>query len=188
MGGRVKRFNYLNDRRIGWPAIAFTVAIDNRIRGPLAALVTTLILTAVVSFVQLTRLQSAQRSYAVACARLAASTSAASAVKAFGAQVEGKARLAAHVAQLRRISIVRVNELAWIGNHLPPDTWLTALRYENGSYSLEGTSERVAAVGSAMVALRADGRAGAARLVSLHDEANSSVRHVHYTLRLEAHP
>jgi Tfp pilus assembly protein PilN len=185
----MNHFNYLGEaRRLRLPTIATTFAIDNRVRGPLTALFATLLLSAAVSLAQLSRLHAAQRAYAAASAQLAASNTSVAAIKQLRARVAAKTQLTALVVDVRRISLLHANELAWIGNRLPPDTWLNALRYENGSYSLEGTSKRVGAVGSAILALRDNDLAPVPRLVSLHDVAGDVAAPVHYALRLEAHP
>jgi Tfp pilus assembly protein PilN len=182
-------FNYLGAARpLRWPSVATTFAIDNRVRGPLALLMATLIFTTAVAVAQFSRLHAAQRAFTAMSTRLATSNASVAAINALRARVDEKTRLAAHIDDVRRISLVHANELAWIGNHLPQDTWLSALRYEDGNYSLEGTSKRIGAVGSAILALRGGDLATAPRLVSLRDDAGDASAHVHYTLVLEARP
>lgn len=181
------RFNYLRaPARKPVFVLSGTFAIDNRIRGPLAALVATFILTGALSLVQFSRFTAAQRAYVAQSQRLLARAAQVEAVTALRATTVRKSRLIAHVDAVRRMSLAHANELAWIGNHLPADTWLGVLRYEHGSYSLEGASERAAAVGSAMLALRDNPRSTLPKLVSLRDDADTSgAARIRYTLRLE---
>ncbi len=183
----VNRFNYLPDVRTQrFPNFAVRVAIDNRIRGPLATLGAILFVSAGLSTVQLARLHAAQHTSAVIAARLAASADSLAAIRCLRVRVHAARRMSEQLADMRRVSIAHANELAWIGNHLPSETWLSALHYENGAYSLEGTSSRVAAIGNAILALQVGGRAGEPRLLSLHEDA-ARPGHVMYSLRLEPH-
>jgi Tfp pilus assembly protein PilN len=183
--GSVKRFSYLPPAPTPAPVTLPTLAVDNRIRGPLAALLGTLVLTLLVSFVQLARLEAASRVDAAAVARLAADEPALRDLAALHAQVVQLRALSESVGEIRRSSLARANELAWIGNQLPPGTWLTAVRFEDGAYTLEGSADRAPAIGLAMTALRDDAHALNPQLVSLHDDPTPSGRRVRYTVRLE---
>lgn len=183
------RFNYLADPRhaAGHPS-KLTFAIDNRIRGPLAALVAVVLLTATITIIQLARFHAAQRVYAVTSARLALGLAAVARIKPIKARIDAKERLAERVAGIRQSSLQNTAELAWIGNHLPHDAWLRTLRFEHGVYSLDGTSAHIVEVSSAMMALHDSRRAIVPRLVSLHDDATDDNGRVHYSLRLESRP
>ena len=183
----MKGFNYLAAAQRRKPlAFGTTIAIDNRIRGPLAALVAIVVLTCAIGAVQLSRLGAAAQAYSVTSAQLAASELTVRSVKRLRARLDAQAQVADRIDEIRRTSLQRVSELAWIGNHLPRDTWLHAVRYEDGTYSLEGSSARAGAVGNAILALRENTRAAAVRLVSLH--ADASTKRIDYTLRLEPNP
>lgn len=164
------------------------VAIDNRIRGPLTALIATVILTSTVSLVQLARLRTAQAAYVRASIQLTADEPRIRGIDALRAHVLRQTQLSAYVAGVRRISLGQANELIWIGNRLPAQTWLRVLRYENGSYSLEGTADRAAAVGTAMLALHDETHATIAQLVSLQDDGSTSATRIRYSLRLQTQP
>jgi len=180
------RFNYLaKTRRPLFRSGFTTIAIDNRIRGPLAALIGTIVLTATLSMVQLARLHAAQSAYAAAALRLSADEPALDDLAALRKHVLDGTRLSERVAVIRRASLLHANELTWIGNHLPPQTWLTVLRYEGGSYSLEGTSDRASAVGTAMLDLHDAARATIPQLISLHDDGTGGATRVRYTLRVQ---
>jgi hypothetical protein len=186
MDAAMNRFDYLSGaRQPGLGSRPSGMAIDNRIRVPLAAFFAAVTLAAMLGIVQLSRLHAAQVRYEGASVRLGAGEAA---LDETGARVQRETALIAYVAGLRRMSLDRANELAWIGNRLPAHTWLHALRFENGDYTLEGTSDRAAAVGTAMLALRGAARAGRPQLVSLRDGGASATPRVRYTLRVETKP
>jgi Tfp pilus assembly protein PilN len=138
--------------------------------------------------VQLTRLHAAQDRFAYASIRLAADEPAVRRSGALRAHILRETRLVEYVVGLQRTSLTRVNDLAWIGNRLPAHTWLRALRFDNGNYTLEGTSDRSAAVGTALLALRDAGHATLPQLVSLHDDGGTTATRVRYTLRVGRRP
>jgi Tfp pilus assembly protein PilN len=185
----MNRFNYLlASRRPAFTSRFAVLAIDNRVRGPLAALLVTVLLTATGGLIQLARLCAADQAYARAAMALSALQPAVRNVDAQRARVVRKTLLADYLLGIRRSDFVHANELTWIGNRLPPHTWLGALRYEAGSYSLEGTSDRAAEVGTAMLALHDAAHATTPQLVSLHDDGSAGAARVHYTLRLQTRP
>jgi Tfp pilus assembly protein PilN len=184
----VKRFNYLGGAREPFAAKLNTIAIDNRIRGPLAALLATIVLTATLSVVELARLRAAQDAYATVSQGLAADQHAVDEVNVLRANVLAKLHLSDRVAAIRRSSLAHANELTWIGNHLPAKMWLHVLRYENSGYSLEGTSERATAVAAALLALHDEAHGLVPQLMSLEDDANASTIRVRYRLHIEAQP
>jgi Tfp pilus assembly protein PilN len=178
-------FNYLGpSRRPSFPIRLTVVAIDNRIRGPLATLLATIVLTTTLSAVQLARLHAAQLAYVHASERLRAGEGAVRDIESRQARLRRLRELGDYVAGVQRASLARTNELAWIGNRLPAQTWLRTLRVERGVYSLEGTCDRVAAVGAVMIALRDEAHPAIPQLVSLHDDRTSADR-VRFTLRLQ---
>ncbi len=185
----MKRFNYLaGRRRTAGDSKLGGLAIDNRIRVPLAAFIASITLAATLDLVQLTRLHAAQDRYARASIRLAADEPAVRERGALRAHIQRETQLIDYVVGLQRTSLARADDLAWIGNRLPAHTWLRALRFENGYYTLDGTSDRSAAVGTALLALRDAGRATLPQLVSLHDDGASTAPRVRYTLRIETRP
>lgn len=185
----MNHFDYLSGvRQSAFDSRPGGLAIDNRIRTPLAAFLTALTLTAMLSLVQLARLHAAQGRYERVSARLVADEPALDATGALRAQLQRETRLADYVTGLQRSSLEHANELIWIGNRLPAHTWLRALRFENGTYTLEGTSDGAAAVGAALLALRDAAGSARPQLVSLHDDGGSAATRVRYTLRLETHP
>jgi Tfp pilus assembly protein PilN len=185
----VKRFNYLaGPRQAAGDSKLGGVAIDNRIRVPVAAFIASVTLAAMLDLVQLTRLHAAQDRYSRASIRLAADEPAVRESGARRAHIRHETQLIDYVVGLQRTSLSRANDLAWIGNRLPAHTWLRAVRFENGNYTLDGTSDRSAAVGTALLALRDAGHATLPQLVSLHDDGGSTATRVRYTLRVETRP
>jgi len=182
----VIRFNYLTKSRGTPPGGGWTtLAIDNRIRGPLAAFAATLCLTAVLSAVQVARLQAAQHAYTAASLRLGIDAPALAAVAAWRGRLLGERQLDARVTEIRRASFLHANELTWIGNHLPAHAWLDVLQYANGVYSLEGTADRASAVGTAMLALDTGNPTEIPQLVSLRVDGRPGPQRVHFSLRLQ---
>ncbi len=185
----MKRFNYLGSRTFATRRrLHARLAVDDRIRGPLSALAATVALTATIAAIQLARLHAAQDAYAVCARRLAVSERNVASIRTLQRHVDVEARLARRLNDLRSESLNNVARIAWVGNHLPHDTWLRSLRYENGTYSLDGTAARMAAVGNAMLALHVDDRTGMPQLVSIRDDRNDATARIEYTLRLEQAP
>jgi Tfp pilus assembly protein PilN len=185
----VNRFDYLSGaRQAAFDSRPSGLTIDNRLRIPLAAFVAAITLVTMLGIVQFARLHAAQNRYERASVRLAAAGPALDEIGALRARVARESRTVDAVAGLQRTSLDRANELTWIGNRLPAHTWLRALRFENGDYTLEGTSDRAAAVGAAMLALRGAAPAARPQLVSLSDDGTRAAPRVRYTLRVETKP
>ena len=184
----MNRFDHLGPALPARRRLPTAIAVDDRIRGPLAALAAIVVLTICLGAVQYERLLEARRAYEATAARLATQTSSLAALRAVRERVETQTRIAEAVADARRASLARAAELVWIGDHLPSDTWLRALRYDAGGYALEGTADRTAAVGTALLALHDPARAATPRLVSLRDDTAGGPAHVHYTLQLSVSP
>lgn len=180
----IDRFNYLPAPRPAFGARFAPIAVDNRVRGPLAALAIAIVFTIAASTVQIVRLHAAADEYARASMRLTADGPALREIAALQARLIRESDLSNYVDGVRRANLARANELAWIGNRLPAQTWLSTLRYENGSYSLEGTSDQPQSVAAAMDALRDPGHPITPQLVSLSDDPASGAQHVHYRLRI----
>ncbi len=178
------RFNYLADARARRRAPRVdAIAVDNRVRGPLAALAATVALTAMVSVVQLDRLHAERASYLRVEDRAASLRIQLDALFALRAHIVTQARLRDALDAMRRTSNARIDEIAWIGNRLPAQTWLRSLRYDNDGYWLDGSSTRAAAVGASLLALADADHRTAPELVSLRDDPAARVS---YSLHLHA--
>jgi hypothetical protein len=180
----VTRFNYLNA-----PAVPFTsfgkYIIDERLRPPLACLAGTIALIGVIYGVESFRLSDAASRYEAFVQKQSVSDIAVRDVKILDAHVRDMQRVLAQLTAIQRSGVVHANELAWIGNHLPNDTWLAALHHDGVNYSLEGGADRVAAVGSAMIALRDNPGLGTPRLIAVNEDPSKKSGVIRYTLRLE---
>ncbi len=182
------RFNYLaagpREYRFHRPE---GLAIDNRIRGPLAALTAIVVVCAALVIVQFQRLEAAHSAYLVAAARVNDEPER-DRSSVLRLRLQSDVRLAQAVAAARRDSLTHANALAWIGNALPGQTWLHTLRYDHGVYVLEGSAARTDAVGLALLALHDPARGMYPRLVSVRDDGTGGPIRVHYTLRIAAQP
>jgi hypothetical protein len=175
------RFNYLREpsaRRFARSVAPY--------RGPVAVLAATAALIGVIALVLAGRLAAAAADVDVASHRLAESDRSVAAIRILADRVAERTRLVDDADDIRRTGEQRVNELTWIANHLPADAWLSAVRYDRGVYSLEGESERIVAVGAAIVSLHAGGKTPS--LVSLGTDPHRPGARVRYTLRLEPPP
>jgi hypothetical protein len=183
LGRGVIRFNYLAPPRRFRFAATTRLAIDNRVRGPLAALMGTVVLTAALSAVQLERLHAARSAYERAAISFTAGEAGLRGVTALREEVIRRTQLDSSATAVRQASLSHADELIWIGNRLPARTWLRTLRYENSGYLLEGISDR--AVGEAMNALHNRDRGTVPQLVSLQTDAGDGPARVRYTLRVD---
>jgi Tfp pilus assembly protein PilN len=185
----VTRFDYLPHRGHSGVAIRrLGLVIDNRIRGPLAALIATLILVALLAGASIVRLHSAQDAYIAASGRLANDASALAQVREIRADALDGTRLIEHAAQLRATNVRSADELVWIGNRLPAHVWLRSLRKENDGYVLEGTALHVSDVGAAILALHDRTHPTVPQLVSLRNDPGASPARVNYRLRVPTLP
>ena len=87
---------------------------------------------------------------------------------------------------VRRSGTVRANEVAAIGNALPPDAWLTGMRFDPASIAIEGHGARMRAIAETLDALARVHGVTAARLVSARRDAMRS--DVIYAIALERRP
>lgn len=180
----MRRFDYLAPQAVPFGAFGKRV-IDEQLRPPLACLAGTLVLVLAIYGVESFRVDDAANRYEAYVQKLSASDAAVHDVKMLESRVRVLQRVAVKVNEIQQSGILGANQLAWIGNHLPKDTWLAVLRRENGAYSLEGSADRVAAVGSAMIALRDNPSLGTPHLITVSDDPGKKPGLIRYTLRLE---
>ena len=179
----MRRINYLpswSERHIG---VALPLAITAEFRAPLVALAGAIALAGLLWVVQATRLHAAERDGATFAERLAAMQIDVARVRAVTRDVERFRALDERVEALRRSGAAHANEIAALGNQLPPDAWLSSLRADRGTLALEGHGARLAAVGTTIASLAALPAYGAARLVAVHEDPVRSG--VTYALSLE---
>jgi Tfp pilus assembly protein PilN len=177
------RINFL----IGWSERSIGIALPNTIppalRLPLVALAAAIGLVVLLFAVQAERLRSVQREGAAFDRRLSALDADVARVHVVERDVLRLRGLTDRISRIRRSGDVRANEIAALGNRLPAGVWLTSLRADRGVLALEGRSERLASVGTAMDALAQLPAYSAARLVTVREEP---ARHgVTYSVELE---
>jgi Tfp pilus assembly protein PilN len=182
------RINYLEpSRRLPRLRLVRTIAIDDRIRGPLAALSATILVTLLTGLLEFDRLRVAQAVDARAAAHLAAVGTTLQDIATQASAARRATRVFAQIAAIRAANFRHADDLVWIGNHLPPQTALSSVRYEDGTYSLEGSSERPAAVAAAMIALHVGESTGTPQLVSLRADDGAALNSFRFSLKLQTH-
>jgi Tfp pilus assembly protein PilN len=182
----VKRINYVVTRseRLFGVALPTTVAV--RLRRPLAALAGALLLVGALHGVQQARLADAARTAAFDAERLAATDGAVRRVRAVEHDVGRLRALVARVNDIQGSGPLHAAALAAIGDRLPSDAWLSAIRAEHGGFALEGRGARLSAVGATLGALATLPAAGGARLLAVHGDRDQAG--VSYAIALEMHP
>ncbi len=180
----MKRFNYLS----GQGAVFETFGkwrIGPELRPPLMSLMGIVALLVAIYLVEDFRLRVEAGRYDTYVHKLRASEIALRDLKRLKAHVRDLQRLTRQVDDIRSLGAQRANDLAWIGNHLPKDMWLTVLRHERAAYLLEGGAERVVSLGAGLTSLSESSGLGEPRLVSFNDDANRRSGTIRYVLRLE---
>ena len=72
----------------------------------------------------------------------------------------------------RRAALLAINDLAMLGNRLPPQTWLTRVHAgRDGTWAIEGRAGRIPEVGTTLAGLALIDPAARVRLVSLANPA-----------------
>jgi Tfp pilus assembly protein PilN len=168
---RVKRINYLeswSERRIG---IALPSAISPSLRAPLAVLACSLALVFVLWSVQQARLHAAQRDGESYARRLAMLEADLARVRAAQREVAAMRDLAGRLDALHRSGSRQADDIAALGNRLPDDAWLTALRVDRTGFEMQGRAARMASIGRTLAELARLSAYGGTRLISARDEA-----------------
>lgn len=168
----MRRFDYLPPRIAG-------------LRSPLIAIAGTLALLLVVDAIECHRLSDARERKTIDAQRLVQSTRAVAGVRQIESERRRLEQLADHISSIQSFDRSQANTLAWIGNQLPGDLWLSNLRTDGGAFVLEGVSDRLVSIGSAMLALHSDLRAGKPHLVSIATDPRNRTKSFRYALRLE---
>jgi len=179
----VKRINYLitPTERIFGRALRFAVA--PRLRPPLVAIAGALASLSVPCCVEMTRLHHLEQTGVEYEMRLASAAIDVRQVHGLEREVTRLRFMSDQLASVRRSGDVRANEIAALGNQLPEDVWLTALRKDGDAIDIEGGSGRLNTVAAALAALSRLPQYAEARLVAVHGEAARS--EVTYSIVLE---
>ncbi len=133
-----------------------------------AGLLGTLALVGGLHGAQEARLSAAARATLLDAARLASTERSVERVRAVEADVTRLHRLVGRLDTVQRSGPLHAAAVAAIGNRLPGDAWLAALRAEHGGFALEGRAARVGTVGAALAALAGLPQSGGARLLYVH--------------------
>ena len=182
----MRRFDYASTTAERLLGFRFPPPIPPALRAPLVALAATLTLTGSVAVLEEARFRAAERAAAELRARLTTAEVSVARARLVRSDVIRLHALATQIAQIRRSGAARASEIAALGNALPSDTWLTAVRIEPRSRAIEGRAAAVSSVARAMTALvRLPAYAGA-RLLSVRDDAARSG--VTYAIALESAP
>lgn len=179
------RFNYASSR-LERTTGAASASRRPRSRGSLIALSAALLFIAGIVIVQTLRLRVVDGDAATLAARRATLQDALSALHGAEAEARRLATLVAADRAVRRTGTLRANEVAAIGNALPADTWLTAMRVDAANVAIEGRSARMPAVAETLDALARVHGVASVRLMSARRDAIRS--DVAYAIALERQP
>jgi len=179
----MKRINYLVSWSERYAGITLPAALAPELRAPVAVLACSLALVAVLGAVQHARFAAVERDGAEYARRLAATQATVARVRAVESEVARLRALDARIREIRRSGPARASEIAALGNRLPADAWLTAVRADRTALTLEGHGARLSAVGRTIASLAALPPYAGARLVSVHEDPVR--RGVTYALALD---
>ena len=166
----MKRINHHVTRAERLVGVPLPRRIAPQLRGPLAGLVGALALVGALHGVQQARLAEAARATDLYAERLAATELALRRVQAVEHDVARLRGLVRRVDEIQRSGALQAARIAAIGNRLPGDAWLTAIRAEHGGFAVEGRGARLSAVGATLAALGTLPASGGARLLDVHGD------------------
>lgn len=167
----MRRINYLiaPSERIFGHALRF--AVSPPLRLPLIALAGALASLGLPYCVEAARWHHLERAGVAYEMRLAATELDVRQVRRLERDVARLRVMSGEVASIRRSGDVRANEIAALGNQLPSDAWLTALRKDGEALAVEGGGARLSTVAAAIATLARLPQYVGARLVAVHGEA-----------------
>jgi Tfp pilus assembly protein PilN len=148
------------------------------------ALLGTVVLIASLTLVTLWRVHSAADALQADLIRLAQTEADAAEPKRISARVRSMRGLIAELIVARRSGDDAADELARLGNLIPPGAWIAALRRDGTSFIVDGGAKRVDTVSAEILSL-ATGHARA-ELISLIDAGiTATISDVRYTVRID---
>lgn len=181
----MKRIDYVVTRGERLFGVAPPRTVPPRLRRPLGALAGALLLVGALHAVQDLRLAHAARTAALDARRLAATDAAVGRVRAVETDLARLRGLVRRVDEIQRSGARQAAAIAAIGDRVPGDAWLSAIRTEHGGFALEGRGARLSAVAATMAALATLPEGGGARLLDVHGERDRA--DVSYAIVLETH-
>ena len=179
----MKRINYLLSSSERYTGVTLPPALAPELRAPVVVLACSLALVVVLWAVQHARIAAAERDGAEYARRLAATEISIARVRAVEKDVVTLRALDERIREIRRSGPARASEIAMLGNRLPADAWLTAVRADRTALAVEGHGARLSAVGRTIASLAALPPYAGARLISVHEDPVR--RGVAYALALE---
>ena len=166
----MRRIDFLvspSERRLGFDPATL---IAPSLRTPLAVLGCALALVTLGASAEHVRLHAAETDGARIAARLAALDGDVARTHAVEAEVARLRALGARAAEIRRSGDLDASRIAALGNRVPAGAWLTSLRTDRATLSVEGGGARLGVVAETLAAFaRLDAYADA-RLLSVHDD------------------
>ncbi len=157
---------------------------DPRLRRVVRSTGFALLALAAVASVEAVRYVAAVHDDDAAIAALATREGDARAVRELAREVDRLTALAAHVDALRSSGPREAERIGALGDRLPADVWLSAIRVRPDAIDLEGHTTRLAAIPEALQSLTGARAGTRARLTMLH--ANRAHGGVDYALALRA--
>jgi Tfp pilus assembly protein PilN len=179
--GSVKRIDYARPTAAAAQAARLN---DPHLRRILRAAGCAVVAIAAVAAIESVRYVAAARDDDAAVAELATREGDARNVQEIAREVDRLTALAAHVDALRASAPRGAAEIAAIGDRLPPDVWLSAVRIRPDAIELEGHTTRLAAIPDALTSLAGARGRSRAHLTML--QANRARGGVDYALVLRA--
>ena len=176
------RFNYAPSRFAALGAFRLSMGRP-AVRGPLLALAASAVLVAATSAIQMMRLQTLEREASAIGAQRTVLEPALTRLRAAQRTVARLEAQAEARAAVLSSGTLRANEVASIGNALPRDAWLTALRVTPRTIALEGRTSRVRTVAATLTSLEHAHGVSAVRLISAHADAARPI--VNYAIEVE---
>jgi hypothetical protein len=167
----MRRIDYVTTWTERHAGVTVRLTVAPSLRAPLTVLACSLALVAVLWAVQHVRLLNAERDGAGYAGRLAAAETGLVRVRSVERDVVRLRALAGRVAAIRRSGSRRADEIAALGNRLPPDAWLTSLHADRVAVTVEGRGARLGTVGSAIAALAHLPPYAGVRLLSVREDA-----------------
>lgn len=167
----MRRIDYVTTWTERHAGVTVRLTVPASLRAPLAVLACSVALVAVLWTVQHVRLLAAERDGADYARRLAAAETGFARVRSVERDVVRLRALAGRMAAIRRSGPQRADEIATLGNRLPPDAWLTSLRADRVALTVEGHGARLGTVGSTIAGLAHLPPYAEVRLLSVREDA-----------------
>ena len=136
-------------------AAPFAIVAEPRVRRACMAAGAALIVIAATVIIQAVRIDAATREQSDLTERLATLDVSVSPIRVMAREVTRFDAIETRVRDLRASARASANAVAALGNRLPHDVWLTALRAGPQSIALDGRSAHLASLAAAMTSLRA---------------------------------